>query len=75
MFEAVISTANAHPSHAPVSRLRREPERVVTSKITTAGAEARRYFDQGLRLAYAFNDYDGYHRAMYRTTVMGEVPA
>lgn len=23
---------------------------------------------------HAFNDYDGYRRAMYRTTVMGEVP-
>jgi hypothetical protein len=32
-------------------------------------------WDNRLCLHHAFNDHDGYRREMYRTTVLGEVPA
>ena len=32
-------------------------------------------WDNRLCLPNAFNDHDGYRREMYRTTVLGEVPA
>ena len=32
-------------------------------------------WDNRICAHHAFNDYDGFRREMYRTTVMGEVPA
>jgi len=48
--------------HAFTCRLRWEPDMLVL-------------WDNRICLHHASNDYDGYRREMYRTTVMGEVPA
>jgi taurine dioxygenase len=50
------------PQHAFTCRLRWEPSMLVL-------------WDNRLCLHHASNDYDGYRREMYRTTVQGEVPA
>jgi taurine dioxygenase len=49
-------------SHEFTCRLRWEPDMVVL-------------WDNAACVHQAFNDYDGHRREMYRTTVMGEVPA
>ena len=48
--------------HAFTCRLRWEPDMIAL-------------WDNRIALHSASNDYDGYRREMYRTTVMGEVPA
>jgi hypothetical protein len=48
--------------HALTCRLRWEPDMLVL-------------WDNRICLHHASNDYDGYRRELYRTTVQGEIPA
>jgi tetratricopeptide (TPR) repeat protein len=53
--KAEIEATTANPDFADTDPPLWDGLGAVTYKITTASAEAQRYFDQGLRLAYAFN--------------------